>query len=101
MGLLNGAGKYGEHAREVFAETRARLVIVLVIGGKDGDGFAVQGGLTEIVSTPERLRLMASSIEQQLNGRGTDRVVASRPFNPSNTSIDVREIAQRASVKGS
>jgi hypothetical protein len=61
-----GPGKYDAHATMVRLETGAEGVIVLVLGGKAGSGFSVQGTLDVQFRLPTLLRSMADQIEGDL-----------------------------------
>ncbi len=57
-----GPGKYDHHATPIRFEEGADLVAVIVIGGKRGNGFAVQGTPTLTLQLPELLERMAQDI---------------------------------------
>lgn len=84
--MFNGAGIYDEHATSVRKSTQARLIAIIVIDGKDGDGFAVQGGLSEILMMPERLRFMANQIDRTIKESG------GTPSDPSKISWNLRVV---------
>lgn len=62
-----GPGKYDDEATIVRERTKARGVIVIVLGGDKGNGFAVQSeGLDLTAEMPAFLRAMADQIEADL-----------------------------------
>ena len=61
-----GPGKYDElctHAREM---AKAEGVAVIVVKGRHGSGFSVQGSLGMTMDMPRLLRTMADEIEANL-----------------------------------
>ena len=64
--------KYADQNTQLVRELDADLVMLLVIGGKDGDGFSVsmrtegskiaESGLVAHRMTPDLLRVLASAI---------------------------------------
>jgi hypothetical protein len=61
-----GPGKYDEEATMVMERVKAGGVILIVIDGKDGGGFAVQATLQTTLMLPSMLRDMADEIEGDL-----------------------------------
>ncbi len=61
-----GPGKYDDFATRVMEETAAAGVVVIVIAGKAGSGFSVQGPLPVQRSLPAMLRFLADQIENDL-----------------------------------
>jgi hypothetical protein len=63
-----GPGKYDAECTQVREATGASLVAVIVIGGKQGQGFSVQADVTNgfmaLARLPEILRQMATDIER-------------------------------------
>ena len=59
-----GAGKYDDLCTRVRVSAGARGAIVVVFGGKAGDGFSCQADLETTLALPTILRTMADSIEQ-------------------------------------
>jgi len=59
-----GPGKYDDLATYVREKTGAHSVIVVVIGGNKGEGFAMQtDDVVIMMKTPEILRALADEIE--------------------------------------
>ena len=65
--MIGPGGKYDEEATMVMERVKANGVIVIVIGGNKGAGFAVQATLEVTVALPRMLRDMADEIESDLN----------------------------------
>jgi hypothetical protein len=63
-----GPGKYDEEATMVQQRTNAAGVIVIVIGGDKGEGFAIQATLGVTLSLPKMLRIIADQIEADIEG---------------------------------
>ena len=61
-----GPGKYDDEATWVRERTKASGVILIVIGGDRGQGFAVQATVEVTLSLPTLLRDMADQIETDL-----------------------------------
>jgi hypothetical protein len=62
-----GPGKYDDFASIVRVQTDALGVVVIVVGGSKGNGFAVQSiSSTFTEKIPELLRVMADQIEKDL-----------------------------------
>lgn len=70
MSPRSGSDKYDDEAVGLQRETDARVVVVMVIGGKRGTGFSVHGELPDLLTLPERLRFMALSIERTIMNPG-------------------------------
>jgi hypothetical protein len=64
--MAAGPGKYDDMATYVREQSHAAGVIVIVIGGDKGEGFAVQADLPTTLALPQMLRHMANQIEQDL-----------------------------------
>lgn len=64
-----GKGKYGHLAEDVLKKTQGIAAFVMVVGGKDGPGFAI-ASLTHgiAVKLPTLLRLVADEIENDMKG---------------------------------
>jgi hypothetical protein len=67
-----GGGKYDPELREAQASTRAGVVVLIVVGGDRGDGFAlavdqqwVKAG-DALSQVPGILRAIADSVEEKL-----------------------------------
>lgn len=58
-----GAGKYDDEATMVRERTHAKGVIVIVIEGDRGEGFAIQATPGVTFALPQMLRGMADEIE--------------------------------------
>jgi hypothetical protein len=64
-----GAGKYDDLCTQVrLAAGAAKGAIVIVFGGREGNGFACQADLETTLRLPELLRSMADSIERDAKG---------------------------------
>jgi hypothetical protein len=66
--MAKGPGKYDPLVTIVREATEARAVILLVIEGSEGSGFAVQQEEGVTLDLPALLRRMANSIEGDLVG---------------------------------
>lgn len=64
-----GAGKYDDEATRVREATGARAVLLLVLEGRNGSGFQVQGPPGYLAQLPELLRAVAASIEADVGVR--------------------------------
>jgi hypothetical protein len=58
-----GPGKYGDICTFVMKETEARSVILIVIDGKDGNGFSVQ---SELALPPNVLANLLDDVADEL-----------------------------------
>ena len=65
MPNYNGPGKYDLECQRVVDETGASCVVLIVVGGDRGDGFAVTGEGHEIARLPGVLESMAQQIRAQ------------------------------------
>ncbi len=63
-----GPGKYDDLATLVRERAKAQGVIVMVIGGALGSGFAVQGSAELTANLPALLREIADGIERDIAG---------------------------------
>ena len=61
-----GPGKYDDEATLVRERTNARGVIVIVIDGDKGEGFACQADLLTTLTLPAMLRSIADQIETDI-----------------------------------
>lgn len=68
MGI--GPGKYDDLATIVREQAHAAGVIVVVVGGDKGEGFAVQADVRTILTLPKMLRFIADQMEQDMNADG-------------------------------
>ena len=64
---MRGAGKYDDEATLVRERTKAKGVLIIVIGGDKGEGFACQADLTTTLAIPKMLRHVADQIEADFN----------------------------------
>lgn len=65
-----GPGKYNDHVTRVREELDADLVLLIVLGGKRGNGFDVQSTSIELQGqVPELLEHMAREIRASLAAR--------------------------------
>lgn len=63
--MAMGPGKYDDLCTYVREQSGGQGAIVIVIGGKRGNGFACQTDLATLQSLPEILRHMADEIDDQ------------------------------------
>jgi hypothetical protein len=61
--MADGPGKYDDEATWVRERTHAAGVILIVVGGDRGAGFAVQATAEVVLDLPATLRAIASDIE--------------------------------------
>ena len=59
-----GLGKYDRECTEVREKTKAHGILLMVIGGVDGDGFSCQASPEILLFLPEILRCIANDIEE-------------------------------------
>jgi hypothetical protein len=59
-----GPGKYDDEATRVRLSTKAKGVIVVVLGGHLGTGFSAQASLEVTLMLPRLLRDLADQIEE-------------------------------------
>ena len=59
-----GGGKYDDLVEHVYAQTKAKAALVIIVGGDKGAGFSVKGDLQELLTLPHLLRIVADGIEQ-------------------------------------
>lgn len=64
---MDGPGKYDDLCTYVREKSDALAVIVLIIGGRLGNGFSVQATHNIEAELPGMLRATAKSIEEDLN----------------------------------
>ena len=64
--MANGPGKYDHVASAARVATDAEGVVVIVIGGRKGSGFSVQGSEAVMARLPELLETMATQIRQDV-----------------------------------
>jgi len=64
---MMGPGRYDDEATKVMEATKANGVIVIVIGGNKGEGFACQATLEVTQALPKMLRHIADQIEADFN----------------------------------
>lgn len=77
--MASGPGKYDDLATYVREKAEAGLVIVVVMGGNHGSGFAVQAE-ARIVTPPDISRILRAMAEQIEHGaRPTDGSIWSDP----------------------
>jgi hypothetical protein len=65
-----GPGKYDDECTLVRERLKARGVVLLVAGGKHGDGFSAQVVGQDLLSLPSVLRTMADAIERDVARMG-------------------------------
>lgn len=61
-----GPGKYDDVATKVRESTGAHGVILIIVGGNEGEGFCVQATLEVTLMLPVMLRTVADQIEADL-----------------------------------
>lgn len=59
-----GPGKYDDACTDVRLKLRAAGVLLIVIGGAHGDGFACQADLQTTVTLPDLLERVAADIRR-------------------------------------
>ena len=64
--MPTGPGKYDDECTRVRARLKARGVVLLVAGGKHGDGFSAQVVGDDLIKLPSVLRAMADGIERDI-----------------------------------
>lgn len=67
--MFNGPGKYDKECTAV-REMTGGGVVLMVLDGKQGEGFSVQATLEQIVHLPHLLRTVADGIEAQQRAAG-------------------------------
>jgi hypothetical protein len=67
---MTSPGQYDEACEMVLKQTEAKLVVVVVIKGKHGNGFSVACCGVDIRPLPDTLRDVASQIEADLRDKG-------------------------------
>jgi hypothetical protein len=71
METKGNPGRYDQQAMDVVTATKARVVVVLVLGGESGDGFSVSGHGTAALDAAQSgeisymLRAMADIVGTQ------------------------------------
>lgn len=60
-----GPGKYDDICTEVREKTKARSVLVIIIGGNKGEGFSVQSDIGTLMKLPTILRNVADQIGRE------------------------------------
>jgi len=58
-----GPGKYDDLCTFVREQAQAQGAIIIIRGGKGGDGFSAQLSLEDLLVLPNILRVMANEIE--------------------------------------
>jgi hypothetical protein len=74
--MVWGPGKYDDEATLVRERVKAQGVIVVIIGGDKGDGFACQTNLSTLAMLPELLENMAQQMRQDREMQRWDHVTA-------------------------
>jgi hypothetical protein len=64
--MSNGPGKYDSVLTEARARTNAAGAVLIIMGGNQGDGFAVQVAPDYLFKLPTMLRYMADQIDADL-----------------------------------
>ncbi len=60
----NGPGKYNDIATEIRERTKARGIILIIVGGTQGQGFAVQGDALSLAIMPQAIRHVADQMDK-------------------------------------
>ena len=60
-----GPGRYDDYAQRILDDTKARLVLVLVVEGSRGSGMSMKATVTDTLMLPVILRRLARDIEQE------------------------------------
>jgi hypothetical protein len=61
-----GPGKYDDVCTQVREQLDAQGVMLVVIGGKKGSGFSVQGTLHVLATLPDTLEYMAREMRKDM-----------------------------------
>jgi hypothetical protein len=61
--MVDGPGKYDDEATWVRERTHATAIVLIVVGGDKGAGFAVQAMPQAMLDLPAALRTIADQIE--------------------------------------
>lgn len=64
--MTDGPGKYDALATHVREATGAEGVVIMVVGGNQGNGFAVQAPLSLLLDLPRALHIVADGIAADL-----------------------------------
>jgi hypothetical protein len=64
--MPQGPGKYDDVATIARHATNAQVVVLIVLGGREGSGFSVQAPLDISAKLPVLLRQVANEIEASL-----------------------------------
>jgi hypothetical protein len=65
--MPTGPGKYDNEASRIREETNAELIILAILGGDKGDGFAIQTtSPAALKRVPDMLRFMADQIDNDV-----------------------------------
>ena len=67
-----GPGKYDGWCSRVRIATQAIGVVIIVFGGEDGSGFAVQGPESLNKTLPDVLEFIAAEIRKDIQGKGAE-----------------------------
>jgi hypothetical protein len=73
-----GPGKYDDLATTVREQAHAAGVIVIVIGGDKGEGFAMQADVRTMLALPQMLRHIADQIEQDTTNANAEGIEPQR-----------------------
>lgn len=68
--MSHGPGKYDPQCTQARMACDAQGCVLIVYGGKHGEGFSVQGPLEMLQALPLVLRTMASHVEEDLRAKG-------------------------------
>lgn len=61
---MQGPSKYDKECAAIRIATEARSALLIVLGGKRGNGFSAQTHPADAMVIPELLRIMADEIEK-------------------------------------
>lgn len=74
MKIKEVQGKYDQDCESILRSYGASLVVVMVIGGKKGNGFSVSTNKENLIArVPEILRNVANGIDKQLADKPDQR----------------------------
>jgi len=66
INMLRGPGKYDDLATYCREKTHADGVILMIIGGEQGEGFSLQATPQVLFAAPRALRILADQLEADL-----------------------------------
>jgi hypothetical protein len=82
--MAMGAGKYDDIATTVMFEAQADLVLIAIVNGNRGEGFAVQCKDAPLMrSIPQILRNMADQLEDDMQNTNWEELANANQTNHS------------------